>query len=178
MKLTRSKLRRLIEEQLNLVLEMDDGDDYLDRMAKSPASAGTPGIRSVKTLRDMSRGKSTMPSRPPLSTAGKIQAAGIIVTGIVGLAGLNYLDGRIKTEKVVSELSEMTASEIEQKLQEELPASFIAVLNEQGTSISDLAIQIEQMSPDQINNILQLQIQLDSGSFGLGEPLIAPGFEY
>ena len=178
MKLSRSNLRRLISEQLNLMLEMDDGDDYLDRMAKSPASAGTPGIRSVKTLRDMSRGESTMPSRPPLSKEGKIFLSGIIVIGIAGLAGIAHLENRDRTSFVAEELSKMTTSEIEQELNEQLPVAFKSALNEQGTSISELAIQIEQMSPAQIKDILELQIKLDSGSYGLGQPLITPGFQY
>ena len=175
MKLNRYQIRRLIKEQLSLVLENDGSDDYLDRMAKSPASAGTPGISSLKTVRDMSRGEASMPTRPPLSKEGKIFLSGIIVIGITGLAGIAHLENRDRTSFVVEELSKMTASEIEQELNERLPVSFKSVLNEQGTSMSELAIQIEQMSPDQIRDILKLQIQLDSGSYGLGEPLIFQG---
>ena len=96
MKITRSKIRRLIKEQLSLVLEMSDGDDYLDRMAKSPASAGTPGIRSLKTARDISRGEADI-SRPPLSPEGKMFFTGLLITCIGGLVGLDYLDGHIRT---------------------------------------------------------------------------------
>ena len=171
MKITRSKIRRLIKEQLNLMLEMDDGDDYLDRMAKSPASAGTPGIRSLKKVRD----RSSMPTRPPLSKEGKIFFSGIIVISIASLAGIAHLENSDRASFVAEELSKMTTSEIEQELNEQLPVSFKSVLNEQGTSISELAIEIEGMSLDQIRDVLELQIQLDSGSYGLGEPLLTPG---
>ena len=63
--------------------------------------------------------------------------------------------------EVANELSKMTAIEIERELNYKLPEGFKQTLIEQGTSTHELAIQIEQMDPNQIRDALEMKIQYD-----------------
>ena len=129
-----------------------------------------------------------------------------VVTGTfaVGIGMPKYLYNK-KRDAVVAELQNMSATQIEAKLNHDLPAGFKAALEKEGMNTSDLAIQIEKMNPEQIEQALNKKIQYEidykpdmkmsskqqrrkaqaahqkgepvqSDSYQLGDPLTAPSY--
>tara|TARA_R100001510_G_C7604574_1_gene170137 strand:- start:388 stop:918 length:531 start_codon:yes stop_codon:yes gene_type:complete len=132
-----------------------------------------------------------------------------IATAVSILAGMYGIPKHLYNEKkdiLVDELNDMSAIEIENKLERELPDSFKETLKKQGTNVSELSIKIEQMNPDQIGQTLEMKIQyeidfddeagrhmpkgprnaakmkhskgepIQSRPYDLSDPLVAPGY--
>ena len=152
MKININKLKSLIRET---IYESKHDKDVIDHISDSPAGLANPGLRAFNTIRNN-------PGRASLSDAAP--ALGVMSIFGVGLvAAIMYGSEMIEehANEVAHELSEMTAIEIERELNYKLPDGFKQTLINQGTSTHELAIQIEQMDPDQIRDALEMKIQYD-----------------
>ena len=153
MKITRNKLRTLIRETIN---ESKRDKDALDRIADSPVGLAQPGLRAINKLRKNNPGRVSLSDSAPALGFMSIVGVGLVAAIMYGSVMVED-----HANEVASELSEMTAIEIERELNYKLPDGFKQALIKQGTNTHELAIQIEQMDPDQIRDALEMKIQYD-----------------
>lgn len=134
MKITNEQLRQIIKEELEYVLE------EIETVSENKYS------NALSSAADYAIGLAFW------SVAAGTLAAGISIP--------KYLYNK-KKDAVVTELEKMSAIQIEAKLNQDLPAGFKAALEKEGISTSDLAIQIEKMNPEQIEQALNKKIQYE-----------------